>query len=83
MQDLARVQRRRWWPTVVVQQAQRMLHRLVFEPALAGRTPPALRVVAAVASKVPAVTRIPAQLIAFGPLPEHAPSFARRTPVRL
>jgi len=78
VQDLARVQRRRWWPTAVVQQAQRMLHRLVFRPALAGRTPPALRLVALVADRVPAVTRIPAQLIAFGPRPEHAPGFARR-----
>jgi hypothetical protein len=47
-------------------------------PALAGRRPRAVRFVAAVARRVPALTRIPAQLIAFGPLPEHAPPFARR-----
>jgi len=78
--DLARVHRRRWWPTVVVQQAQRVLHRWVFGPVLAGRTPAALRVGAAVARRAPQLTRIPAQLIAFGPLPEHAPGFARRAP---
>ncbi|WP_375425565.1 FAD-dependent oxidoreductase [uncultured Friedmanniella sp.] len=76
--DLARVRRRRLVPTAVIQAAQRVLHRLVFVPALAGRTPSAVRVVAAVARAVPSVTRIPAQLIAFGPLPEHAPDFARR-----
>lgn len=76
--DLARVRRRRLLPTVVIQQGQRVLHRLVFEPALEGRRPAAVRFVAAVARAVPAVTRIPAQLIAFGPLPEHAPPYARR-----
>ena len=76
--DLARVRRRRLLPTVVIQLAQRVLHRLVFVPALAGRQPRAVRLVAAVARRVPAVTRIPAQLIAFGPRPEHAPAFARR-----
>ena len=77
--DLAGVQRRRWWPTVLVQRAQRGLHRLVFAPALAGRTPTALRVVAGLAGRVPAVTRVPAQLVGFGPRPEHAPDFARRS----
>ncbi|SDT29696.1 2-polyprenyl-6-methoxyphenol hydroxylase [Friedmanniella luteola] len=75
---LAAVQRRRWWPTAAIQLAQRGLHRLVFEPALAGRTPLAFRVVSAVARRVPAVTVVPARLIAFGPRPEHAPAFARR-----
>ena len=75
---LAAVQRRRSGPTAVVQLAQRGLHRLVFRPALAGRTPPALRVVSALARRVPAVTALPARMIAFGPRPEHAPAFARR-----
>lgn len=76
--DLARVRNRRLLPTAIIQTAQRVLHRLVFVPALAGRTPRTVRLVAAVARRLPAVTRIPAQLIAFGPLPEHAPAFARR-----
>ena len=77
--DLARVQRRRWWPTALMQLAQRGLQRLIFEPALTGRTPPAFRVAAAVARRVPALTVVPARLIALGPRPEHAPAFARRT----
>jgi 2-polyprenyl-6-methoxyphenol hydroxylase-like FAD-dependent oxidoreductase len=79
--DLARVHRRRWWPTVVVQQAQRGLHRLIFVPALEGSVPRAVGVITSVVRRLPWVTRIPAQLIAFGPLPEHAPAFARRQPV--
>jgi 2-polyprenyl-6-methoxyphenol hydroxylase-like FAD-dependent oxidoreductase len=79
--DLARVQRRRWWPTVVIQQAQRGLHRLLFVPALQGTAPAAVRVVSAVVRRLPQLSRVPAQLIAFGPLPEHAPPFARRQPV--
>ncbi len=76
--DLARVQRRRWWPTAMLQLAQRGLQRLIFEPALSGRTPSAFRVAAAVARRVPALTVVPARMIAFGPRPEHAPPFARR-----
>jgi 2-polyprenyl-6-methoxyphenol hydroxylase-like FAD-dependent oxidoreductase len=75
---LAAVQRRRGWPTAVVQLAQRGLHRLVFRPALEGRRPLALRVVSALSRRVPAVTALPARMIAFGPRPEHAPAFARR-----
>ena len=79
--DLARVQRRRWWPTVLIQQAQRGLHRLLFVPALAGKAPPSLAVVSTLVRRVPALSVIPARLIAFGPLPEHAPASARRQPV--
>ena len=79
--DLARVQRRRWWPTVLIQQAQRGLHRLLFVPALAGSAPPSLKVVSALVRRVPALSVIPARLIAFGPLPEHAPASARRPSV--
>jgi 2-polyprenyl-6-methoxyphenol hydroxylase-like FAD-dependent oxidoreductase len=77
--DLARVQRRRWWPTALLQLAQRGLQRLIFVPALEGRAPTAFGVAAAVASRVPALTAVPARMIAFGPRPEHAPAFARRT----
>jgi 2-polyprenyl-6-methoxyphenol hydroxylase-like FAD-dependent oxidoreductase len=76
--DLARVHRRRWWPTVVLQTLQRMLHRAVFAPVVAGRAPRAPRVARFLAQHVPGFTRVPARLIALGPLPEHAPDFARR-----
>jgi hypothetical protein len=38
-------------------------------------------VLSAAVRRLPRLSRIPAQLIAFGPLPEHAPEFARRQPV--
>ena len=76
--DLASVRQRRWLPTVVIQAAQRTLHRILFVPVLEGRRsgPPALALF--LARYVPGFTYLPARLIAFGPRPEHAPDFARR-----
>jgi 2-polyprenyl-6-methoxyphenol hydroxylase-like FAD-dependent oxidoreductase len=83
---LARVRRRRLLPTVVIQGMQRLLHRVVFAPAFAGRRSGAPRALVFVARHVPALRAVPARLIAIGPRPEHAPPFARRdsglTPVR-
>jgi 2-polyprenyl-6-methoxyphenol hydroxylase-like FAD-dependent oxidoreductase len=83
--DLRRVQLRRWWPTAAIQTAQRIAHRLVVRPALAAsaadrthpgpRLPLGLRVL----DRFPALQGLPARLIAIGPLPEHAPTWARRT----
>jgi 2-polyprenyl-6-methoxyphenol hydroxylase-like FAD-dependent oxidoreductase len=76
---LAAVQRRRMPPAVLVQRAQRVLHRVVFERAFAGRLqdgPPMLP--ALLARYVPPVRGLYARGIAFGPLPEHAPAWARR-----
>ncbi len=94
---LRRVQRRRWWPTALIQGLQRLAHRVVLGQALAGSpteataTPgaaPAGMGEAAPAANPPGplglLTRfpwlqgIPARLIAIGPLPEHAPQWARR-----
>ncbi|MET3721674.1 2-polyprenyl-6-methoxyphenol hydroxylase-like FAD-dependent oxidoreductase [Arthrobacter sp. UYEF21] len=80
--DLAAVERRRRMPTVVIQTVQRILHRAVFVPLFAGRrtgVPPALLFVL---RHAPMVRRLMPRLIAFGPRPEHAPSFARRVPPR-
>jgi len=115
---LRKVQRRRWWPTVLVQGFQRLAHRVVLGQALrtapgvgptgaptlgsataptgeppatptgsaAGR-PVGMGEVAAegpapgplaLLSRFPVLQRIPARLIAIGPLPEHAPAWARR-----
>lgn len=126
---LRRVQLRRWWPTALVQAAQRLAHRRVLRPVLAGgaagdagaqqggpagttgkqdhpaapaaagsrgdghagagptglndRTgteapsaalPLPLRLV----RRFPVLQGIPGRLIAIGPLPEHAPAWARR-----
>ncbi|WP_144760024.1 FAD-dependent oxidoreductase [Curtobacterium sp. 9128] len=76
---LAAVERRRTPPAVVVQAAQRVLHRVVFARAFAGRLqdgPPKLPVL--LARYVPPSRGLYARGIAFGPLPEHAPTWARR-----
>jgi 2-polyprenyl-6-methoxyphenol hydroxylase-like FAD-dependent oxidoreductase len=68
--DLARVQARRWAPTVLTQSLQRLMHRTIIRPGLEGRKPRAMRL----------PRRATAYLFAFGLLPEHAPGFARRPP---
>lgn len=81
--DLARVRRRRYLPTVVIQTVQRVLHSGLVRTLLAQEiTPPPqalLKVVGAVLSRFPALSAVPAYLIGVGPLPEHAPEFARRS----
>ncbi len=80
--DLAKVQRRRLLPTLVVQGAQRFLHARVLRPALAGqieiaratRLPLPVRVM----RRFPWFRRIPAYVVGRGIRPEHAPAFARR-----
>jgi 2-polyprenyl-6-methoxyphenol hydroxylase-like FAD-dependent oxidoreductase len=76
---LAAVQRRRSAPAAVVQAAQAVLHRVVFERAFSGALrdgPPKVPVL--LARWVPPVRGVYARGIAFGPLPEHAPAWARR-----
>jgi 2-polyprenyl-6-methoxyphenol hydroxylase-like FAD-dependent oxidoreductase len=81
--DLARVQLRRWAPTFLTQSLQRLVHRLVLEPVLAGelrragrRSPSPL---ARLLRRFPRLQAIPAYIVAIGILPEHAPPFARRS----
>lgn len=82
--DLAAVQRRRFMPAAVIQAVQRVMHRFLVK-ALAGgevKAPPAIvvKAAAAVLSRVPGLSVIPAYLVGVGPRPEHAPDFARRPP---
>jgi 2-polyprenyl-6-methoxyphenol hydroxylase-like FAD-dependent oxidoreductase len=74
--QLARVQRRRWLPTVILQTAQRMIHSNVIAAAVGGRNaaPRAVRVV----GRSSALRRCVGYLVAIGPLPEHVPRYARR-----
>ncbi|MDQ1623661.1 MAG: hypothetical protein QOH19_2079 [Actinomycetota bacterium] len=81
--DLAKVQRRRRMPTVVVQTAQRIMQRVLFAPILTGRRSGVPRVLLFLARHVPLARRVIPRLIAFGPRPEHAPAFARRAQPRL
>jgi 2-polyprenyl-6-methoxyphenol hydroxylase-like FAD-dependent oxidoreductase len=76
VRPLARVQARRWAPTVVTQSLQRLAHRTLIRPVLAGAVPDRARV-GRLMQRFPAV---PARLFAIGVLPEHVPAFARRPP---
>jgi 2-polyprenyl-6-methoxyphenol hydroxylase-like FAD-dependent oxidoreductase len=82
--DLARVQRRRWLPTALVQAMQRFLHEQALRPALEGRVevvraakpPLPIRAI----QRLPWLRRVPAFLIARGVWPERTPDFAHRAP---
>jgi 2-polyprenyl-6-methoxyphenol hydroxylase-like FAD-dependent oxidoreductase len=79
---LARVQRRRTPPTVMIQALQRFIHRLLIMPALsgAGVTPPRrlIRLLGRLLGRLPGLTVVPAFIIGVGPRPEKAPTWARR-----
>lgn len=90
---LRRVQRRRWLPTALVQGAQRIAHAAVLAPVLQdgalAPAPPAapregdapaadLPLPLRLAQRFPVLQGIPARAVAIGPLPEHAPDWARR-----
>ena len=99
---LQQVQRRRWWPTALIQGGQRFAHKALFggrtadaegphapppdlppvgisseggRPAPLSTLPLPLRLL----QRFPVLQGVPARLIAIGPLPEHAPGWARRT----
>ncbi|TDV35421.1 FAD-dependent oxidoreductase [Actinophytocola oryzae] len=80
--DLAKVQRRRLLPTLVVQGVQRFLHARVLRPALAGEVEIAratkLPLPVRVMRRFPWFRRIPAYVVGRGIRSEHAPDFARR-----
>jgi len=61
----------------MVQAAQRMIHGRVIAVAVAGGNPSAPRGLRIV-SRSTALRRLVGYLVAIGPLPEHAPSYARR-----
>lgn len=100
---LRRVQWRRWWPTTLIQTAQRVAHRVVIGRDLPTRLedqpPPATTSIprgmfdgdrTAPLDTLPWplrlmqryrwLQRVPAYAVAIGPLPEHAPWWARRAP---
>ncbi|OMC40688.1 hypothetical protein A5740_24085 [Mycobacterium sp. GA-1841] len=76
--DLAAVQRRRLLPTVVTQGFQRILHRQVMQPVMAGGeiAPPELLLT--LVRRFPQLTTIPAYLVGTGVRPEHVAGPARR-----
>nr|CTQ92217.1 Salicylate hydroxylase (EC 1.14.13.1) [Kibdelosporangium sp. MJ126-NF4] len=76
--DLARIRRRRWLPMAVAQGLQRLLHRAVLEPVLAGRRTTYPKGPALAVRLFPPLRALPAYVVAIGVRPEHAPDFARR-----
>ncbi|MFZ0227191.1 MAG: FAD-dependent oxidoreductase [Mycobacterium sp.] len=76
---LAQVQLRRWIPTAILQALQRMIHANLISIAVAGgskdhKPPAALKLV----NSLPLLRRLAGYMVAMGPLPEHAPKYARR-----
>ena len=75
--DLAAVQRRRQRPTVIVQNGQRLLQRVMFEKQFAGKRSGPPKAVLFLTRVFPRLRTVPARFVGFGPRPEHAPEFAR------
>lgn len=78
VQDLRRVQRRRMYPTRIVQAVQRAMHPVLLVPAFRGQWTGAPPAVVFLARHFPALSALPARLIAYGPRAEPTPAFARR-----
>ncbi len=76
--DLAKIRSRRLLPTMMVQGLQRILHRAVMRPVMAGKRngPPAAMIT--LFARFPRLSYFPARLLGLGLRPEHAPAFARR-----
>jgi 2-polyprenyl-6-methoxyphenol hydroxylase-like FAD-dependent oxidoreductase len=79
VKDLAAVQRRRVFPTVVIQTLQRVIHKVMARAMTAGATPAPNKLLPILAH-FPQLSVIPAYVMGVGVRPEHAPQFARRTP---
>jgi 2-polyprenyl-6-methoxyphenol hydroxylase-like FAD-dependent oxidoreductase len=76
---LAAVQARRWLPAAIIQRVQRTVQDRAIAVAIGNREGPrdAPRAVV-LANRFPALRAIAAYGVAIGPLPEHAPDYARR-----
>jgi 2-polyprenyl-6-methoxyphenol hydroxylase-like FAD-dependent oxidoreductase len=75
--DLARVQRRREWPTRVTQRFQVVVQRYVVTAVLQGRRPPRPPPLLRLLGAVPLLRRIPGRLVGLGVRPEHVRSPAQ------
>lgn len=70
LRDLDQVQRRREWPTVLLQTIQVFVHRRITVPR-AGKSSDALSFLARLVRWFPVLRRIPSRLVGLGPRPEH------------
>jgi 2-polyprenyl-6-methoxyphenol hydroxylase-like FAD-dependent oxidoreductase len=75
---LSRVQRRRTFPTVVIQGLQRFMHARVVMPALDGKEISPPRQLVGLLRRFPSLTGPLARLIGIGPRPEKPPAWAQR-----
>jgi 2-polyprenyl-6-methoxyphenol hydroxylase-like FAD-dependent oxidoreductase len=71
LDHLARVQRRRQWPTRVTQAFQRTIQNRVIRPVLAGMAQPKPPLILKLLDWFPALRGIPARFIGIGVRPEH------------
>ena len=69
--DLARVRRRRRWPTVATQFGQRVIQRALIGRALAADRPVNAPLPMRLLQRLPAVQALPARLVGIGVRPEH------------
>ncbi|WP_166907291.1 FAD-dependent oxidoreductase [Mycobacterium sp. DL440] len=76
--DLAAVQRQRSLPTTITQGFQRILHRQVLAPVMAGAEIAPPGALLSIVRKFPQLTAIPAYLVGTGVRPEHVAAPARR-----
>jgi 2-polyprenyl-6-methoxyphenol hydroxylase-like FAD-dependent oxidoreductase len=77
--DLARVQGRRWLPAALIQGVQRVIHAKVIAVAVSEGAPhPGPPLPVRLLNKIPAMRSVLGYGVAIGPLPEHAPAYARR-----
>lgn len=72
--DLAKVQRRREWPTRLTQWFQVQAQRRIIAPVLGGAAPSRLPLALRLLARFAVLRRIPARLIGIGVRPEHVRS---------
>jgi 2-polyprenyl-6-methoxyphenol hydroxylase-like FAD-dependent oxidoreductase len=69
--DLARVQKRRLWPTKVIQAGQVAVQNRVLKPVLSGKVNVEAPWILKLMQQFPVLQRIPARIIGLGIRPEH------------
>ena len=78
VEDLARVQRRREWPTRLTQWFQVQVQKRVIAPVLGGAAPSRLPLILRLLRRFPVLRRVPARMIGVGARPEHVRSPSAR-----
>ena len=74
LEHLRQVQRRREWPTRVIQAMQVGIQKRVIAPVLGGSRPLGPPLVVRLLDRIPVLRRIPARLVGLGIRPEHVRS---------